>query len=200
VIAFASVLFGLASWSGATAHSEPPGRSPLATIDSGPPPPTVTASIRFERPTSPTGWGTLDLSASPAKHELRVRLVLGTVHRQKKWSGCGTLEVRAGDRTAKTSTSYGGVAMRHGVYDAVRATLSIEDVRRMAAAPSVTASLCGERIALPAADTRALDAFIEAFEQEATYDGPARPRPPRPLYQATHPLFDYEDAVAPVAS
>jgi hypothetical protein len=71
--------------------------------------------------------------------------------------------------------------MAGGIYDAVTVDITIDDVRRMAAAEQVEIELCGDRVALSREQRATLPDFVRRFEEMATYDGPSAPEPRPPL-------------------
>jgi hypothetical protein len=184
------VLLGL---SGAPANEATPDEE-MSVIEDAPfdyEPPTLTAQLHFDAPSSRLGFGALDLSAHPEDHELRVGVTLGAAVDEKRWESCPMLLVDIDGEHAKLATSYFGVPMEGGVYDAVSVELSIEHVRAMVAARSVTASLCGDELRLDAAERARLFDFVRRFEEMATYDGPPPPAPPRELdLEDEEPLAD----------
>ncbi|MEM9193277.1 MAG: hypothetical protein AAGF12_29145 [Myxococcota bacterium] len=162
--------------------------------------PSLTAHIRYDHPPSPVGWGSFDLSAHPASHEFRVDLVFGAAARQKQWNRCRAVALDVDGESFKVATHYSGIGMSRGIYDAVRAELTIVHVRALAAADRVTARICNEEVILPVAELSKLDEFIREFEEEASYDGPPPPKPPPLLDAMSHPMFDEELDTRPIPS
>lgn len=179
-----AVLLGL---SGSLAGEAAPGDAAddgMRVIEDAPfeyEPPTLTAQLHLDVPESKLGFGALDSSAHPEDHELRVGVTLGAAVDEKRWDLCPMLLVDIDGIHAKLETKYFGVPMEGGVYDAVSVELSIEHVRAMVSAESVTASLCGDELRLEPAERAQLLDFVRRFEEMATYDGPPPPAPPREL-------------------
>ncbi len=167
-----SVDLGLSAWgSGVMADADPPYT-----------PPSLTAELRYQAPQSALGWGSVDLSAHPEDHEIRVSVMLGAPVAGARWEHCKELHMRVDGEETKHPTRYSGVPMDGGgVYDAVSVELTIDDVRRMSRGRDVHLGLCGDVLSLPAAERASLSSFVRRFEEMATYDGPPPPKPPREL-------------------
>ncbi|MBX3248408.1 MAG: hypothetical protein KF901_14610 [Myxococcales bacterium] len=141
---------------------------------------TLNAELTFENPRSPSGWGSLDLSASPQRDEVRVDVVLGTPTVARRFT-CGTLAVVIDGAGESVSASEVGTPMSGGHFDAVTARLTIDHVRRMVSARDVALEVCGERFDLRATDRTRLEDFVRRFDDLATNDGPSLPFPPPEL-------------------
>jgi len=140
-------------------------------------------------PAFAVGTASLDLSAHPEKHEIRVSLMVGAPVHYKRWSRCHDLHLEVDGEHFELPVSYSGVAMQNGVYDAVTAELSIEHVRAMAHAADVRASICGDVVYPRAERLGQLRDFVQRFEEMATHDGPSLPPPP-PEFDPEHPDDD----------
>ncbi|MEM9067579.1 MAG: hypothetical protein AAGE52_03705 [Myxococcota bacterium] len=142
--------------------------------------PSVTAELTYRSERSPVGWGSFDLTAAPERNEIRVDLLLGTPASVQRWT-CGRMELDIDGDAQSLSVNYAGVPMNGGVYDAVSAKLSIEDVRAMHRARNVAVNICGERVDLPRAERTRLRDFVEDFDDIGLYVGPSAPTPPPEL-------------------
>ena len=143
-------------------------------------PPSVTAEMTWSSPRSPVGWGSVDLTANPETDEIRVDLLLGTPADQSRWT-CGDMVLDIDGQRQNLATSWAGVPMQDGVFDAVTAKLTIEHIRRMAHAEQVRIELCGDGVVFEEAQRASLDDFVRRFDDLAIYEGPSLPSPPPEL-------------------
>jgi hypothetical protein len=194
------VAVGMLSCAGAAPLVE--STSPdLSVIEDAPPPyepPTLTASVPVDDPPAfAVGSASLDLSAHPEKHEIRVSLMVGAPVAHERWRGCRDLRLEVDGDPIELSVTYSGVAMQNGSYDAVTAELSIEHVRAMSHATDVRATVCGDVVYPRAERLGSLRDFVHRFEEMATHDGPSLPAPP-PEFDPENPDADSEPVVPPL--
>src|SRR5687768_11904838 len=132
---------------GACSPSVPPREDAVSTTvairEASPPPLAWTHS--YEDPSSALGYGTLDLSARPMQHEIRVDMMVGAPMRAPRWRYCGAGALSIDARHKILPLRWSGVPMGSGLYDAVTVDITIEDVRAMSRAESVTVDVCGDR-------------------------------------------------------
>lgn len=150
-------------------------------------PAPLAVALRYPDPSSNVGWGSLDLSAHPMEHEIRVDMMVGAAVSATRWRYCGAGELSVDGRRQILPLRYSGVPMDDGLYDAVTVDITIEDVRRMADADDVEVVLCGHRVSLSRDQLGSLHDFVRRFEEMATYEGPPAPEP--------RPTLDWEPDV-----
>lgn len=136
------------------------------------------------------GWGALRFWGAPREDELRVHAILDAPASARRWGSTCEVRLRAAERELVLRAHYVGRPMSHGVYDAVRVDLPIEDVRRLAAAPSVRGEVCGDPIELGAEQQRAVRLFLDRFDDLAV---PTGPRPGDPVEQGPDLILPGED-------
>lgn len=156
--------------------------------------PSVSAELTFDAERSPVGWGSFDLTAHPELDEIRVDLLVGMPADDARWSGCKNMRLTADGETRVRKAQWAGVPMREGVFDAMRARLTIEDVRMLIGANEAHGEICGERFEL--SRRHGLRDFVEAFDEIATTHGPSAPTPPFEL-SPEHEFFPEEPLKLP---
>ena len=154
------------------------------------PRPTLSTQLRYDAPQSTVGWGTFDLSARPESNEIDVGLMAGLPVESARWRECQRAELNIDGEHHALEARYFGVPMEDGDYDAVSIDLTIEHVRAMAGATSVTASVCGDRFAIARGQLTKLRAFVRRFD---TLASPTRPSRPTPTVAAPPEDLDYVD-------
>ncbi len=150
--------------------------------------PSVAAEMTFDSQRSNVGWGSFDLSAAPEHDDIRVDVLVGTPSAHMRWHRCGELRLRVDGHEERVQARWAGVRMSGGIFDAVTAALTIEHVRALARAKRASAELCGESFELTRAQRARLRAFVENFDDIATYHGPSAPTP-KPELGPDHDYF-----------
>ena len=140
--------------------------------------PSLSHRIEFEPRRPELGYGSFDFAAHPEEDEIRVSLIVGERAGTTRWLSCARVELQIeGDRSTVTS-SYMGVPMEGGVFDALSLDLTLDHVRAMSMAARASVRVCGDEVPVPPRELRQLARFVRQFEKMATYDGPPPPPPP----------------------
>lgn len=136
------------------------------------------AEMPFRTGVSNVGWGMLRLDARPADDEVRVRVVVDAPTQAPRWTGpCALVLDVDGERTSLDVEPAGARLKAGGFHDAVRVSIGIDVLRRIARASEVRAEVCGDSIELGAERGRTLEDFVERFDALALPAAPARERP-----------------------
>jgi hypothetical protein len=113
------------------------------------------------------GYGSVQMWARPARDEIRVDAIVDAPAREARWTRCKAAMLRVDGRPIEVPAKYIGRPMDDGVYDAVLLRLGVHQLRAMARAGRVEAIVCGDPIALTAAQRRMLGRFVRAFDRLA---------------------------------
>ena len=151
--------------------------------------PHLRAELPWSNASSLYGWGTVRLLGRPTEDELRVRVIVDAPARLRRWDAECNLVVDVGGTLIERRVRYAGAPMDGGaVYDAISVELGVEELRRIAAAGQMVGTVCGDPIALGAAQLTTLRLFLLEFDELATRGRPSReteldvrPEDPEPL-------------------
>jgi hypothetical protein len=165
----------------------------------------ASAALRAELPWSNEaslyGWGSVRVVGRPREDELSVRVIIDAPTAARRWQSECALELRDPDvrddevGTIARRAAYVGRPMDGGaMYDAIRVEMSIEEVRRLAAARHIDGSVCGDPIALGPEQLETLRAFVIQFDELATRTRPIRAtevlRAPEDPAEEEEPLWE----------
>ncbi|MEQ8892645.1 MAG: hypothetical protein RID93_33670 [Sandaracinaceae bacterium] len=152
--------------------------------------PTLELRIPWGNAEASLGYGVLRLWARPGSDHVSVSGIVDAPAAQARWEGCEEITLHASGGTRHIPGEYIGRSLaRSGVYEGMRVRTDLIAIRKLALAPHVGATFCGDRF-VPTAEQRAtLRRFVEWFEHLATpnrsYELPhyreVGPRPALPL-------------------
>lgn len=139
----------------------------------------ASAALRAELPWSNAeslyGWGSVRVMGRPREDELMVRVIIDAPTASRRWESQCELSLEGAAGTIARSARYVGRPMEDGaMYDAIRVELSIEEIRRLAAAHHIEGSVCGDPLALGPEQLETLRAFVDQFDELATRTRPGR--------------------------
>jgi len=152
--------------------------------------PSLELRIPWGNAEASLGYGVLRLWARPGSDHVSVSAIVDAPADRARWRGCEAVELHASGGTRRIRGDYIGRPLaRSGVYEGMRLRTDVIAIRKLALAPHVGATFCGDRF-VPTPEQRAtLRRFVEWFEHLATpdrtYELPAYrevgPRPAMPL-------------------
>lgn len=138
------------------------------------------ADLPWSNEASLYGWGSVRVVGRPREDELSVRVIIDAPTAARRWESECALDLHDpavhGDAgTIARRAAYVGRPMDGGaMYDAIRLEMSIEEVRRLAAAARIDGSVCGDSITLGPEQLETLRAFVVQFDELATRARPTR--------------------------
>ncbi len=147
--------------------------------------PSLRATLPYANGASLLGYGGVQLWARPERDELLVSAIVDAPAKEERWRDCRQAVV-AIDGERIELTYIGAPLDGGGVYDAVRFDLRVDQVRRVARARSVRATVCGDPLELGPAQRRTLTDFVDWFDRLAA---PA-PHGEAPVYRDVGPELD----------
>lgn len=113
------------------------------------------------------GYGGMQLWARPAEDEIRVDAIVDAPAKEARWTRCEAATLRIDGRASEVRARYIGRPMDGGIYDAVQLELGIHQLRAMARAHRVEATVCGDPVAVSSAQRRLLGRFVRFFDRIA---------------------------------
>lgn len=148
--------------------------------------PELELRLRYRNGSALYGYGALSLWAQPDSDEIHVVALVDAPARRARWQQCRQAQLDIDGEALPFAARYVGRAMNGAVYDAVRLELGIEAVRRMSKAHDLTATVCGDRVALSSAQRRSLVRFVSVFDRLAA---PVRPEE-EPIFREVGPKLE----------
>ena len=150
-------------------------------VDGGDEPPLA---LRFPwaNAGSVLGWGGAHLWARPGADHVSVTALIDAPSEHSRWADCEAMHVVADGVEMEIQARYIGrpEAGRDFVYEAVRVSLSVDQLAAMADARELRAEVCGDEMAVSAAHRHAMGRFVQWFHNMAVPDHP----PDLPYYRA----------------
>lgn len=117
--------------------------------------------LSYANPATTVGYGAVVLWARPKDDEIRVSAIIDAPSRTARWTSCRTAVLR----NEQIEVEYMGRPMESGTYDAVRADLRIDQLRRLARRGPIRGNVCGDPIQLTEEHRRALQRFVDWFDR-----------------------------------
>jgi len=137
--------------------------------------PTLRAELPWSNDASLYGWGSVRVVGRPRIDDLRVRVIIDAPTAARRWGSVCALHLEGEAGSVERSAAYVGQPMDGGaMYDAIRVEMTIEEVRRLAAASHIEGSVCGDRLTLGPEPLATLRAFVAQFDELATRTRRAR--------------------------
>jgi hypothetical protein len=136
--------------------------------------PSLRAQIPWSNREALFGSGAVRVWGTPREDELRVHAIVDAPARARRWGQTCEVRVTVDGRELALPASYVGRPMSSGVYDAVRVTIGIEEVRAIASANRVEGRVCGDTLEIGVEQRATLRRFVEQFDRLAVPGGPSR--------------------------